>query len=84
MSIEKSNSFNPGDTVETKTGEDDIEHIPAGTRIVLARKNGDTMWYGEGNIDGMKRSLLVFARNLKRIKEANIDLSGPPNQNKVL
>lgn len=69
MNIEKSDNFNPGDTVETKKGERDIEYIPAMTRILLARKNGETMWYGEGDIDGMKRSLLVFASNLQIFKK---------------
>lgn len=77
MSIEKSDNFNPGDTVETKEGEQDFEYIPAGTKIVLARKNGEIMWYGEGYIDGRKRSLLILTRNLRLIKKADTSLSAP-------
>ena len=75
MSIEKSSNFNPGDTVETKKGERDIEYIPLGTRIFLVRKNGEHMWYGDGVIDGVKRNLLVYASNLKIFKKHMDDIA---------
>ncbi len=75
MGIKKQSNLNSGDIVETIKSERDIEYIPAGIKIVLTRKNGEMYWYGEGVIDGMKRSLLVFAKNLRLVKKANIDLA---------
>ncbi|MBP9866956.1 MAG: hypothetical protein KBC41_02660 [Candidatus Pacebacteria bacterium] len=69
MNIEKNNTFKSGDIVETEKGEYDIEYIPRGTRIVLTKKNGKTMWYGEGDIHGRKRNLLVFTSNLRIFKK---------------
>lgn len=68
MSIEK-NTFKSGDIVETEKREYDIEYIPRGTRIVLTKKNGKTMWYGKGNLHGRERNLLVFTSNLKIVKK---------------
>lgn len=59
--------FKPGLEVLTINPERDIELIPAGTKIVLVRRNGETLWYGQGSIRGAKRDLLVFASNLRRI-----------------
>lgn len=57
-----------GDVVELLEDEGDIEMIPAGTRITLKNQNGDSLWYGEGVIDGRSLILLVKVRNMRLVE----------------
>jgi hypothetical protein len=57
-----------GDVVELLEDEGDIEMIPAGTRITLKNQNGDSLWYGEGVVDGRSLILLVKIRNMRLVE----------------
>lgn len=57
-----------GDVVELLEDEGDIEMIPAGTRITLKNQNGDSLWYGEGVVNGVSRILLVKIKNMRLVE----------------
>ncbi len=55
-----------GDVCTMKEDEQDIELFYAGTQVTLTTQNG-SYWYCEGMVNGIKKSLLIFAGNLELV-----------------
>ena len=57
----------PTDLCVTIKDERDIDLIPSGTKVTLISQN-KSCWNFRGLINGIERSLLIFANNLKKVE----------------
>jgi len=67
--MNKATIFRSGDEVTTIDDEQDIELIPAGTKITLSHPNPSShppiTWHGVAWLYGQERDVHVYAHNLR-------------------